>query len=162
MELNLCKLTFAYVIIWKWSVTEMIPERHACEPLTCKISSTSPPPPDSSLALTVIMHVAQQLQAWPHTSLILLRGGTGQPFLKANKPPFSAARARTMIWRRARGWSGDRMRRMNCMMGGGGERGWRSPGSSLPWGRACLQWWSSNSWAIGLNFNFATHRCNKK
>lgn len=134
MELNLCKLTFAYVTIWKWSVTEMIPERDACEPLTCKISSASPPPPDSSLALTVIMHVAQQLQVRPHTFLILLRGGNGQSFLKANKPPFSAARARTMIWRRARGMKW-RQNEANELYDG---RGWRE-GVAVPRELAALR-----------------------
>lgn len=65
-----------------------------------------PPSPDSSSGMTVIMHMAQQLQVWPHTSLILLSGGMRQPFWKPTNP-YSAARALTMIWDWTREWSGD-------------------------------------------------------
>lgn len=66
----------------------------------------SPPSPDSSLGMTVIMHMAQQLQVWPYTSLILLRGGIRRPFWKPTNP-YSTAKALTMISRWTRGWSGD-------------------------------------------------------
>lgn len=63
----------------------------------------SPPPSDSSLGVTVIMPVSQQLQVCPHTYCILLRGRIRQLLSKPTNP-YSDANALTMI--SAQRWDG--------------------------------------------------------